>query len=182
MSVHFFTYSDTHRLKSFAKGVEGALSGESFKISIGDQTAINFDNQLTSNQITTLQNFVNTFDGLDELKQNKMSEIDSRTDELILNGFEYPTGSGDIFSMSVADQILISNIPATKNMLTYPYGITIKDNLKTIQIADVAEMDAYYMAAFVFMTTIKNAGEALRASVRVAVSKYEIDAIVDNRS
>ena len=120
-------------------------------------------------------------DRLDDLKSKRMGEIDEKTKELIFAGFEYPAKSGDVFSMSFANQLLISNIPATKNMLTYPWGVTTKDNLKTIQIADAIEMDAYYTAAFTHMTTTKASGETLRAQVRASTTRAQIDAIIDNR-
>lgn len=118
---------------------------------------------------------------LEGLKEFKYDSIDSRTGALIQNGFEYPASSGQIFSFSSNGQMNLIGAFAGKDSLSYPFAWNTKDDLITYQIADSAEMSAFYFTALVTKKSHQDSGSALKALVRNATTIEELNDIIDNR-
>lgn len=115
---------------------------------------------------------------VEEYKALKYKEIDDKTSKLIGEGFTY---GGKKFSLSPIAQTNITNTFISKDALTYPVRWNTKDDAEAIDIADATEMTGFYQTALVDVKTKQDTGTALKDSVRVATTKAEVDAVIDNR-
>lgn len=123
---------------------------------------------------------------LPDLKLEKNKAIDAKTSDLISEGIEYPDGSGNIFSMSLAAQ---KNIIAFKGVVDsgadiYPIKITIKDSDgldDEYTFDDEASFNSFYSAAFTFVQSKYDSGRALKIQVKAASDIDELNAVVDDR-
>lgn len=118
---------------------------------------------------------------LDQLKAQKMTEINQRTAQLIAQGFEYPAASGKIFSLSIHSQLNISELRTTKAENPYPFDWGTIDDLDSHTMTSDADVEAFYQAARATLFQHKFTGETLRKQVRLATTRAEIDAVIDNR-
>lgn len=119
---------------------------------------------------------------LEELKKEKMSEIDAKTNQLILSGFEY---NGHFFSMSTAAQRNWSGLAAAHSlgMLPIPMPVSTVDEDQYF-LQDSSEVLAFLGAYLMYQTDPTkplHQGRVLRAQVRAATSPSEVRAVVDNR-
>lgn len=123
---------------------------------------------------------------LPELKLEKNKAIDARTSELISMGLEYPEGSGNVFSMSLAAQ---KNIIAFKGVVDsgadiYPIKITVKDSDgldDECSFDDEASFNSFHAAAFGFVQDKYDSGRSLKLQVKSASDIDELNAVVDDR-
>lgn len=120
---------------------------------------------------------------LDTIKRAKMDIIDSRTQELISQGFEYPPSSGDYFSLSDAMQRNLSGLNQVKDhpAVTYPLDWNHRDNSGKTSLADASEVAALYLTALGTVRAHRDTGTALKDSVRAATTVDAVEAITDNR-
>ncbi len=122
---------------------------------------------------------------LDELKDDKNLAIDTRTQELIEAGLEYPEGSGNIFSMSIRAQ---KNWMALKNLLNEgftapPIETTVsKDGMDDEYVFETADdYTNFYLAGVSLVQTLITSGRALKVQVKNAADIDELNAVVDER-
>lgn len=126
------------------------------------------------------QNVVNA-DRLPAYKQTKKDQIDARTKELILNGFEYPGGAQVIFSLSPEAQRSLNSANINRGELAYPIKWDSKDNLSTIILANATELHDFAAAGTDEVFGHRQSGHVLKQSVDAAVDAAGVDAVVDGR-
>jgi hypothetical protein len=117
---------------------------------------------------------------LEDLKEIRKQEIDTKTGELISVGYEYPASSGKFFSISANSQ---SNLHAMRADPASFIGIKwmTKDDSDFHTIVDANDALALYGAAFGMVSTHKMSGAELKIQVTAATTIAEVDAIIDNR-
>jgi hypothetical protein len=140
-----------------------------YGLSLTDESAL--DNLVLNHESETL----------DELKERRFSEIDKKTEDLIIEGFEYPASSGKIFSLSEHAQINILALDNTRDELTYPVHYTTKDELQEYDVVDSTDMHNMYLTALVTKKTHLDSGTSLKNQIVAAVDKNEVNLVVDNR-
>jgi hypothetical protein len=118
---------------------------------------------------------------LPNYKLLRFDEIDRKTGELISEGFEYPPASGNIFSFSTNAQSNLLGTYSAKDLLTYPFGWSTKDDHLVYQIADSAEMSNFFLTALATKKAWQDSGTALKQAVEAAIDEAEVDAVIDNR-
>ena len=118
---------------------------------------------------------------LSVVKTEKMNAIDARTKVLIDAGFEYPSSSGNILSLSLEAQSNIEGIHQAKDAATYPIDWNTKDNAAKVSLADAAAVSALFDAAMAAKRTHLDGGTALKDSVRSATTVAAVDAVTDSR-
>lgn len=111
-------------------------------------------------------------------RQYRYDEIDARTGELILEGFTY---SGNVYSFSANAQSNLLGTVIKKDVLTYPFSWNSKDDSVTLQIADAAEMDLFFMTALASKKAHQDSGSLVKGQIRDAVDRAAMEAIVDAR-
>lgn len=115
---------------------------------------------------------------LDALKAARIEEIQERTGELRDEGFSY---SGKQFGLSPRSVDMLEGVIIAKDSLSYPQTWNTLDELGSHDLADAAEVEVFFMTALGTYKAIQDAGSALKASIRAATTKAELDAVVDNR-
>ena len=118
---------------------------------------------------------------LDNYKLLRIDEIDIRTGELIFQGFEYPSASGNIFSFSTNAQSNLLGTYSAKDLLTYPFGWSLKDDSAVYQIADSTEMANFFLTALGTKKAWQDSGTALKQAIKAAIDEAGVDAVIDNR-
>lgn len=118
---------------------------------------------------------------LPRAKVRKYAAIDARTEELIADGFEHPSASGDIFSLSDRAQRKMNEYALETASLSYPLDVTTLDDGENVALADAAAVDAWHLTAVETVRGHVDSGMALKDSVRAAADIAAVDAVVDNR-
>jgi len=120
---------------------------------------------------------------LPDYKLERYLEFDARTSELILQGFEFPPGSGNIFSLtSTAQSNLLGTYTAKDNpAFTWPLAWPTKLDDYEFVIPDAETFEAFYLTALGTIRACRDSGTVLKEAVRAATSKAEVDAVVDPR-
>ena len=118
---------------------------------------------------------------LPNYKLLRFDEIDRKTGELIFQGFEYPPASGNIFSFSTNAQSNLLGTYSAKDLLTYPFGWSLKNDSSVYQIADVTEMSNFFLTALGTKKAWQDSGTALKQAVEAATDEAGVDAVIDNR-
>lgn len=118
---------------------------------------------------------------LADYKALRYHEIDNKTGELVAQGFEYPASSGNIFSLSQNAQINISALNQSRDELSYPIIYNTIDDVNEYNVIDVTDMHNMYLTALATKKASIDSGSALKAQVRAAVDRAEVDAVIDNR-
>jgi hypothetical protein len=133
---------------------------------------------MTTPQITALEAV-----RLPRVKTVKLEVLDDKTSGLIQQGFEFPTASGKIFSLSLESQANIHGIYITRALpeVTYPIRWLTKDDDAYIDLVDAADVEAFFLKALGTIRTIKDAGSALKTSVSTATTVAGVLAVVDSR-
>lgn len=114
---------------------------------------------------------------LAEQKILKNQAIDSRTKELIDQGFIY---NGIAFSASETAQRNWLAVDQLKDDLVFPFGISTKDDGEYL-LADIAEAHIFTLTGLGSIEPHYASGRALKQLVNAAIDQAALDAIVDNR-
>jgi len=117
---------------------------------------------------------------IDNLMSVKFRAIDNRTMELIDVGFIF---DGYLFSLSTAAQSRLMGIDQIRNdvAVVYPIRWNSKDDMDVYEINDADEMHDFYLTAVgTYRVHVDNATN-IKDQVRAAVTKADIDTVVDNR-
>ncbi|NIP56130.1 hypothetical protein GWN42_31320 [candidate division KSB1 bacterium] len=140
----------------------------------------NSDGSVPSGFTALSQSEIDSFN-LDNAFKSKISEIDIKTRSLISAGFEYPSASGQIFSLSDSAQnsLLGLHSAAQKGgILTYPYLVSqLDDKNPDVTIADDAEMITYCQTAFATISYHINAGKTEKGNLRALYNANDITGI-----
>jgi len=117
---------------------------------------------------------------LDNRKKERYTEIDSRTDALIAQGFMF---AGKNFSLSANAQMKMMGINQIRDdvAVTYPIVWNTKNDTDSYDIPNSATVRGFYLTAVGTYRAHVDTGSALKAAVRAATSIEAVDAIVDNR-
>jgi hypothetical protein len=117
---------------------------------------------------------------LDEYKQLRYKEIDSKSGELISQGFTYQSKT---FSLSTSAQTNILALDNTRDdpALTYPIKYNTLDDLDSYDVVDSTDLHNMYLTALSTKKAILDGGTTLKTSVRNATTEAEVDAVIDNR-
>jgi len=110
------------------------------------------------------------------VKESKITDIDSKTQELINNGFTF---DGQIFSMSLTAQINWSNFPQLPDVM-FPLSVMTKED--TAYILSLANKMNFYYSALAYKNQYLQSGGVLKGEV-MACNTYDcVNAIIDNRT
>jgi hypothetical protein len=117
---------------------------------------------------------------LDEYKELRYHEIDTRTSEIVLLGFTYQS---KVFSLSQNAQINLLALDETRDdpALTYPIIYNTIDDLDSYTVADSTDLHTMYLTALATKKGTVDSGTTLKTSIRNATTQAEVDAIIDNR-
>lgn len=120
---------------------------------------------------------------LPQAKEAKIAEIDTRTAELIDQGFEWPPASGIIHSFSLEAQANLLGLELARNdpALVYPVVWNSKDDGATTSLADATEVHGFYLTALATKRAHLDSGTLLKDQVRAALTIAEVDAVIDPR-
>jgi hypothetical protein len=141
---------------------------------------------IKTDSITILEEDIYINDGtptelsLDEYKELRYHEIDSKTTEIILLGFTYQS---KVFSLSQNAQINLLALDETRDdpALTYPIIYNTIDDLDSYTVVDSTDLHTMYLTALATKKGIVDSGTVLKTSIRNATTEAEVDAVIDNR-
>lgn len=112
---------------------------------------------------------------VDNLKAYLKSKVDTKTQELIFNGFPF---DGKIFSMSINAQINWSNFPMLPDAL-FPLTVLSKNDEE--YILSYANKNTFYMTALGYKNTHLQSGDTLKKQIALMTTKEELANFIDNR-
>lgn len=120
---------------------------------------------------------------LEEAKSQKFVAIDSRTDDICDLGFEFPPGSGQRFSLSLAAQAKLLGLDLLRDdsHLVYPVKYNTVDDEETLEIYDSETMHNFFLTAVGTYRAAIDSGTAVKDEVRAADTIEEADAVEDSR-
>lgn len=113
-------------------------------------------------------------------KALKTSAIDSKSDELVAEGFEHGPQTGQTFSLSLDAQKNWLGLVVGKDMISYPMDIGAMDNTM-LELTDADAVVSFYGAAMAAVKGHLDSGLALKGDTEAATTVAEVDAVVDNR-
>ncbi len=117
---------------------------------------------------------------LEEYKSVRYNEIDSRTGELITQGFTY---QNLVFSLSQNAQINILGLDNTKDdpALTYPIEYSTIDDSDHYYVQNATDLHYMYLTALATKKSYVDSGTLLKDAVRDAIDDDAVLLIIDNR-
>jgi hypothetical protein len=111
------------------------------------------------------------------LKNERYTEINNRTDELIpLLGFTYDNNT---FKCNLEDRVNYGHIKQFEASLTFPIDIITKDEGSYPLTA--ANVDAFVGEVITHVNTLINQGAYYKGLIKAATTEAEVDAVVDAR-
>ena len=117
---------------------------------------------------------------LSMVKASRFSTIDSKTDDLIAQGFTY---NGKKFSLSLASQMKMMGAHEARDdaAMTYPivWNTLGDDDVYAIQNSD--DLHGFYLTGVGTVRARLDSGTALKNQVRNAATLAEVAAITDDR-
>lgn len=150
----------------------------------GESVMLHFDAPLSTAEETTLAGVIASHDGaLAEAIKNKVKEIDAKTSNLIDQGFEFPPGSGDMYSLSLAAQSKLMALEIIKDdpAVAYPIEYNSKDDKKKYSMTAAADAHNFFLTALATVRAHLDFGTAKKDEVRAATTVAEVNAVVDPR-
>jgi len=120
----------------------------------------------------------NPFGTINEARELKFWEIDTRTEELIAMGFTF---DGKIFSLSSNAQKYWVGLAVGKDILTYPLVVNTLDDSGTFSISDSMVALQMYATAMGAVKDHLASGTVLKDLVRAAATRDEVLAVEDLR-
>ena len=113
------------------------------------------------------------------LKKEKNMMVDKRTNELIDVGFVY---NGNVFSLSAEAQMnwVALKQADTLGFITYPVGISTKDDREHI-LVDTVGLVAFYVVGLATIKTAIDSGRILKVLINDAVDEMAVASIQDTR-
>lgn len=132
----------------------------------------------STDPLTLFEEYVDT-----EVRDNKAKKIDRRTCELIGQGFEYPDGSGQRFSLSTRAQIKWMLLYTGRSLLQYPVTVTTIDEKNDLQLEDADGVETFFAAMLTTINGHVDGGRAVKNKMRGlrAMDDDEILGTTDDR-
>lgn len=120
---------------------------------------------------------------LPKLKVERFKEIDQRTRELIDQGFEFPPGSGLVFSLSKESQSNIHGAYTARNLANFEYPVHWLTNEDDgfVDLQGPTDVENFFLTALGTLRAHKDSGSDLKDQIRAAATKMDLDAVVDDR-
>lgn len=117
---------------------------------------------------------------LQDRKNERVLEVDAKTDAMIAAGFAYRSVT---FSLTLEAQCQLLAVFAFRDTgaLSYPIRWNSLDDTDQIDIIDAADLTQFCMTALGTVRSILDTGTVLKDQIRAATTVAEVDAIVDNR-
>lgn len=112
---------------------------------------------------------------LEDIKNIRYSEIDSKTADLITAGFSF---GGHIFSMSLTAQINWSNFPNLPDQL---FPLNVVDASEEVYVLSLANKLNFYFSALNHKNQYLQSGGILKAQVKACETIEAVNLIIDNR-
>lgn len=116
------------------------------------------------------------------LRNRLLNSVDDNTRALIAQGFEFPAGSGQIFSSSVAAQANWNTLTAMAAAVPFPVEMPFIDDSGELAIKNEAELSAWGMTGAGRVLGIRTAGSALKKQLRAMTTRAELEAFKDTRT
>jgi hypothetical protein len=141
---------------------------------------------VNADSVTVVERDVQITDGdyvadsvsLYDYKQLKFNEIDKRTEELIAQGFAY---NSKTFSLSNNAQINLLGVDIKRNDGILPLTFHTVDDMDEETFTTPEDLDNFFMIALASKKAHLDSGSALKVSIRNAVDRAAVDAVIDNR-
>ena len=115
-------------------------------------------------------------DSLESLKNEKITEIDTRTQELIAEGFVFDSNR---FSLSLAAQKNWLGLKVLESLITWPISITTFDD--SMYSLSQANLVPFLGTGEAVIQAHLDSGRLLKIQVASAIDKAALAVIVDNR-
>lgn len=174
-----------HASPDFARSCRDALPDRGVLVTYdGTETSVLVEPpDLTAAEETALDNAVADFVDLAGAKEDRYQDIDARTVELIEGGFEFPPGSGQLFSLSDRAQRTITGAFSMRDQpeFSYPINWNTIDDAGVFEIAGAETLRLFGLSAAGTVKARKDSGTALKDLVRAAVNVAEVEAVEDLR-
>jgi len=121
--------------------------------------------------------------GVDDAKRERVRVVDTRTNEIIDAGFEFPPASGVLFSLSMQAQSKLNGafIARDEPEFVYPLEWNNIDDTTTVAIADASTLRLFYLQAVGTVKAVLESGTDLKKAINVATTIEEVEAVVDPR-
>lgn len=157
-----------------------SANGADVKITFRDDEVdvVDLDPVITAHQATHIDRVMS------KLRQLAFKRTDERTTGIIFaGGFEYPLNSGDIYSLSERAQLRFIGAHRSRDLPTfgYPLVINTKDDMKSIELQDAAQLDDFYLHALAAIRAYIDTQNPIKAQIRAATTPQEIRAVNDPR-
>lgn len=174
-----------HASSDFSRACRDALPDRGVSIHFdATTTTISIEPpDLTTAQSDALDAAVGSFVDIDHIKAQRYLEIDARTVELILEGFEFPPGSGQVFSLSDRAQRTITGAFSMRDQpeFSYPVKWNTIDDGGVFNIPDPETLRLFGLSAAGTVKFRKDSGTAVKDQIRDATTISAVDAVEDNR-
>lgn len=118
---------------------------------------------------------------LPDLRSAKIADIEARTEDLLSLGFEYPSGSGNVFALDLHTRTLMLGMLISRDLIPYPIAFNTIDQLTAYQIKDSNDVVGFYMAALGTVKAREDSGTDLKELARVAKDRDELNKLTDTR-
>jgi len=115
-----------------------------------------------------------------EYKNLMLTEISNNSPVVLeRDGFEFDSYVFPLTKESREQYLMLASM---KSVLQYPLLLDKKDEtLPQYSILDEQVLDSFLLTVMGYANSVIDAGEALKADIRAATSKEEVDAVIDNR-
>lgn len=117
------------------------------------------------------------------LRMRRIQAINQRTEVIIRVGFEFPPGSGQMFSMSDIAQFNLEVANGARDLpeLTYPVLFSFIDDSGAYSCPNAATLHYMWLTALSLKRTALDSGRALKNAVTAAATAAELAAVEDTR-
>ena len=177
---------------TIATSVSESLPGKEFRVVCsGDTVHVIFDDDLTTEEVTSLDSVVAAYRSgaesriLVELKEQRVKEIDSVTDDLILGGFEHQNmqfeATLEAQSRMLALLVMSLHPDQFPPAAVFPITWNSKDDSEVLELTQGSDVIQLVMACIGTYRAHIDSGTALKAQVRAASTISEVLAVEDNR-
>lgn len=125
-------------------------------------------------------------DGVDTVdfegrRAQRLTEVDTRTAELVMRGFEYPESSGVFFRLDEKIHKAFTFGGESEFASFYPIEWSSADNKSSTTFADYAALSVFAKTGEAVELGHDVSGNALKTSLRDATDDAGLDAVVDSR-
>lgn len=169
---------------TLAAAIDAALPGIPYTQDLDNvDVVVSFVPPLSAAQEALLDGAVATliasFDPLPALKSRKMQNIDTRTEEIVSEGFVY---SGATYSLSYRAHLNIFTLLQLHNAgaLALPVQVSNADNTIVTSITS-ANIDAFLQAGLAAHRSAEASAIPIKIAVLAATTVAQLAAVVDNR-